>query len=293
MRNKKDVSQKVLEDYNDVFADINNVLLFGGKELMKETELTNVRTKSYYKVDGKVREQERDVVKYWKKGYMHLAVVGLENQSMQDKDMVFRVIGYDGAVYRNNLNLKPPVRQPVITTILHFGEKPWNTHKSIYEALDIPEEIKPYVSDYRINIIDVPYLSDEQLAMFKSDFKIVADYFVQMRKNKNYVAPKATIQHINELLNMMSVLTGDKRFEDAQNAFEDEYEKKEMRTMCEVLDRIETRGIAKGKAEEKMKTSQKMKLINKLALEGRTGDIIKATSDEGYLQELLDKYYIA
>ncbi len=129
MRNKKDVLEKVLEDYNDVFADINNVLLFGGEELMKDTELTNVRAKSYYKIDGKVREQERDVVKCWKKGYIHLAVVGLENQTMQDEDMVFRVIGYDGTMYRNNLNLKPPVRQPVVTTVLHFGERPWNSKR--------------------------------------------------------------------------------------------------------------------------------------------------------------------
>ncbi len=28
----KDVTEKILEDYNDVFADIANVLLFQGKE---------------------------------------------------------------------------------------------------------------------------------------------------------------------------------------------------------------------------------------------------------------------
>ena len=33
---KKDIRHKSLEELNDVFADIVNVLLFGGKRIMKE-----------------------------------------------------------------------------------------------------------------------------------------------------------------------------------------------------------------------------------------------------------------
>ena len=33
---EKDVTQKVLEKYNDVFADILNVLLFGGRNVVEE-----------------------------------------------------------------------------------------------------------------------------------------------------------------------------------------------------------------------------------------------------------------
>lgn len=31
---EKDITEKILADYNDVFADIVNVLLFGGKQLL-------------------------------------------------------------------------------------------------------------------------------------------------------------------------------------------------------------------------------------------------------------------
>ena len=41
---ERDTAEKVLEDYNDVFADIVNVLLFEGKELMKEEELSNAKS---------------------------------------------------------------------------------------------------------------------------------------------------------------------------------------------------------------------------------------------------------
>ena len=33
----KDITQKMLEKYNDVFADILNVLLFDGKEVVDES----------------------------------------------------------------------------------------------------------------------------------------------------------------------------------------------------------------------------------------------------------------
>ena len=35
----KDIEQKQLEDYNDVFADIVNVNIFGGRQIIKENEL--------------------------------------------------------------------------------------------------------------------------------------------------------------------------------------------------------------------------------------------------------------
>lgn len=57
---EKDVIEKQLEDYNDVFADIVNVLLFNGKRVVQETALVNTATYSMYKADDAlVHEQER------------------------------------------------------------------------------------------------------------------------------------------------------------------------------------------------------------------------------------------
>ena len=60
-----DVAEKLLEDYNDVFADIVNTLLFDGNERVKEDSLEDSKINSAYKAeDGKLHEQERDVSKY-------------------------------------------------------------------------------------------------------------------------------------------------------------------------------------------------------------------------------------
>ena len=116
-----------------------------------------------------------------------------------------------------------------------------NKPLTLHGCLDIPEELKPYVNDYKINLFEIAYLTEEQVSLFKSDFRIVADYFVQMRKNNSYVAKPETIKHVHELLELMSVLTNDQRFVDVYNAMG-----KEAASMCEVLDQIEKKGIEKG-----------------------------------------------
>ena len=149
---EKDITEKMLEDYNDVFADISNVLLWQGKQVILEDELENAKDKSQYKAeDGKIHEQERDVAKIWKKGEIRIAMCGFENQTTVDKDMPLRVIGYDGASYKSQTLSMKKERYPVITIILYFGMKPWKRPFSIHECFEIPEEMKEYVSDYKIN----------------------------------------------------------------------------------------------------------------------------------------------
>ena len=58
---EKDIAEKVLEDYNDVFADIVNVLLFQGEQIVKPEQLEDKTLRSSYKADGKLREIVRDV----------------------------------------------------------------------------------------------------------------------------------------------------------------------------------------------------------------------------------------
>ena len=133
-------------------------------------------------------------------------------------------------------------RYPVVTMVLYFGTKRWNSNKSLYARLRISDEWKPYVQDYRINVFEIAYLTPEQVAMFKSDFRIVADYFVQTRMNEDYIPSQETITHVDEMLKLMSVLTDDSRFEEAQQSLP----KGGAAKMCDVLDKVEARGMAKG-----------------------------------------------
>ena len=64
----KDLAEKYLESFSDVFADIYNVLLFR-KEILLEEGLEEGPTESIYKVEeNNLRNQFRDTVKLYKNG---------------------------------------------------------------------------------------------------------------------------------------------------------------------------------------------------------------------------------
>ena len=244
----KDITEKMLEKYNDVFADILNVLLFAGGDVVDESALTDALPMSMLKIDGRVRTQERDIAKYWRKNKINVALFGLENQTVPNKLMPLRVFGYDGAEYvkQSRKENGDRAKYPVITLVLYLGyEKRWNYPKRLFDVLDIDKDIRPYVNDFKINLFEIAYLEREKIDLFKSDFRILADYLYQMRKNRDYIADKTNIGHVEELLTLMSAMTGDNRFEETINDFKG----KEKVNMCEVLDRVEARGIEKGRME--------------------------------------------
>ena len=272
---KKDIAEKNLEAWNDVFADIVNVLLFKGKRLMKEKDLEADTKDNIIKANGEIHEQERDVSKFWKNGEIRISILGFENQTVQDKNMPLRVISYDGASYKQELldkNLKQ--KYPVATLVLYFGtDSKWKAPKRLHNCFKIPEELKPFVSDYKINVFDIAWLSDETIDMFKSDFKFVAKYFQTKRKNKEYVPTNDEITHIDSLLKMFSALTGDNYFESVYND-SNLKNKKGGVTMCDIVQGFVNEGIVKGRAEEKADMIRKM-LETKFATEQQIAELLK------------------
>ena len=218
-----DVAEKLFEDYNDVFADIVNTLIFDGEERIKEDSLEDSGIASVYKAeDGKLHEQERDVSKYWKDGDVNFLVLGIENQTKAEKLMPARVIGYDGASYRSQL-LKEGDRTsikrlvPVITIVLYFGLTRWNKPKNLKAILDIPKGVENFVSDYKINVFEIAFLPEETVKKFKSDFGIVANYFTNIRKDPYYVPEnEGEIRHVDAVLKFLSIMSGS---EDALDNF--------------------------------------------------------------------------
>ena len=224
----KDLTQKELAEYEDIFADVVNVLLLNGKRLIKPEELKPAKRDSLYKDENmKLRMQERDIAKFWEKGGIRLAFIGLEDQTKVHRAMPIRVIGYDGAVYRDELNRLRPEDEaeggkgrklsplyPVITMVLHFDyERRWTGERSLLECLpSIPKGLLPYVSDYKINVFEIAWLPDETIKKFKSDFRFVADYYNQMRKTGKWRPMPGKVKHVKELFELFGALTNDKRF---------------------------------------------------------------------------------
>lgn len=266
---EKDTTEKILESYNDVFADIVNVLVFKDKRRVDPETLKDTPVHAQYrKEEGTIHEEERDILKYWEESGVEIALCGIENQSKTEKYMPLRVIGYDGASYRSQLDSQKPV--PVMTIVLYFGtDRRWTAPKTLKELVKIPEGLDDYVNDYKINVFEIGWLTDEQVAMFTSDFRIVANFFVNKRKNSAYIPDdEQEIQHVDEVLKLLSAMTGDDKYETLLNDG-----KGKVKNMCDVAERLVNIGEARGEARF-------AKLVDVLMQLGRTSDIKKAASDE-------------
>ena len=135
---------------------------------------------------------------------------------------------------------------------------------------------------------------------------------MQKRENGDYEPKPQDLKHVQETLQLLSVMTNDHRFEDVYNEASDA-QKGEMRNMCEILDKIENRGIAKGIEEgmakgraegieegiEKGKAegntegkSQMADLMKILLAENRIEDAKRAAEDPAYCDELMKQYGI-
>ena len=119
----------------------------------------------------------------------------------------------------------------------------------------MPDELKPFVTDTKINVFEVAWLTDEQVAKFKSHFRIVADYFVQKRKTGTYEGSRDTMRHMYEVLQLLSVMEHDDRYE--QIAIE-ERAKGGIRNMSNVIDRYIKEGEARGEARKEAEVNERV-----------------------------------
>ena len=170
---EKDIAEKSLEALNDVFADIINGFLFHGEQIIIDNLLVDAQPYSVNETRGHIHGQERDIAKYWirsddKRIHGRLALIGIENQTSYDPRMILRVMDYDLASYKEGYDQR--LRYPAVTLVLYFGFSPWGKNRSLSDMLDIPEQLVPFFSNYKLNLFEVSFLTEEQAACFRGDF---------------------------------------------------------------------------------------------------------------------------
>lgn len=280
---KKDIVEKQLEAYTDVAADIINGVFFYGEPVIAEDELELERNAVLvHDQNGEYRELIRDVLFCVKKHDIPIAYIGFENQSGIDNTMPLRVMGMDyGCYYKGVKELQSKNKKenylaytkqiheeqkllPVISLIINYG-KPWTGPEKLRDMLNFTycEFFRPYVADYSVNIINLA--KDRELyKRFHSDFRLVAQYLgikdSTEALNDFMRQEKQGITHVREFLDIMSVISSDKRYEKIKKQLLSREEKEEI-TMCLIADEFENRGIKKG-IERNTVTSIKNIMIN-------------------------------
>ncbi len=239
---EKDITEKKLLSYNDVFADVINGTIFEGREIVKSEELTDANPVTQFKDDKNThREQIRDVAKLWEKKGVIFSFIGIENQTSLDRDMILRVISYDGATYKNQIGNEQIY--PVFTIVIYWGKNEWKAPTTLKERIECSEEILDIVSDYKFKLIDMARLSDEEIGKFRDDFKFIAGI---LSKKRDYRPHNVDVKHPEEVLDLLDAVLGDDRFKQMKSEIvRIKTEGREV-DMCEFLDELEKRGMEKG-----------------------------------------------
>lgn len=278
---EKDIAEKRLESCNDVFADIFNALVFGGKKVLEEETLVSLPTETFTRnTDGGLRQGSRDVRKADQRNGQYCLICGVENQESRENTLPQRTMGYDYACYEEQIRElmrenkkagRPAVVKrihdhqrlaPVITVVLYFGAEEWTRPLCLHDMLEFPPEIaetiRPYVSDYPLHVIELSRLDRESRARLTSDFRLIAEY-AACRQDENLLKDLLSdrtirIQHPEELLDTLSAVAGDRRYKKIKDQIIKRTEQEDV-TMCIIAEELENKGIEKGwKAGSKNKT---------------------------------------
>ena len=304
----KDLAEKNLLQYKDVFSDIVNVNLFGGRCYVSAEELSREPGELITKAvsDDKLWQLQMDVPMKCKKNNRSFFLC-LENQSDKNNVMPVRDMGYQHAKYMEQIkaakesnqktsNYPNPMTKelndsqklsPVITLVLNYSQKEWET------------TIRQYQSDFKYI---VRYLS------CGNDRRKLDEYFQ---------TTEFQLDHPEAFLDWLSAVTNDRRYRKAKELIQETEGKGGRINMCVLLDMYEERGIEKGIAQGEARgiekgiaqgleqgeargivkgISQGIQEINTLyhclLADNRMEDIQKAIIDTDYQKELLQEYGI-
>lgn len=302
---ERDLATQELLSQPDVFADISNAHIFGGRQVIRPDELECLSRGMIYRTpEGKLQQTISDVRMRYKKGGIDIAIIHAENQTGICNTMPVRDLGYIFSNYHEQIKeLKRKNRKngkfyytkeigddqklvPVITFILYYGKEEWKKPLTIMDLLNLDEKEKevlaPFLLNHQIHVIHLRDQDSSMIDRYHSDFWHIAKYMSSCgdgHKRKKFVQDTTRKNlHRGELLDVLYALSGDRRYQ----MIKENIKKKEGDVnMCILAEELEQKGI-----------DQVNQLILQLAQDGRTEDIILSAKDKGFQKKLMKEYGI-
>ena len=266
---KPDVILKTFWRNNERFADLFNAVVFNGRQILKPEDLTEVDTdlSSLLKMNGHVETIQRifDVSKKTSDG-VHFVIWGLENQDKVHYGMPLRHMLNDALTYlkeckeltarnRKEKNLKSSREflsgikksdrlHPVISICLYYGEELWDGPLCLRDMLEIPDEVKEIVPDYKLNLVQVR--NSENLLFHNQEVRSVFEITrsIYNREYDKINADYAGIELDTETALVIGSITKSQRIID--QALDVEQKGGSKMEMCKGLQALEQRGVEAG-----------------------------------------------
>lgn len=288
IKRKKNWVCKRYFNRNDVFADVMNLILYGGEPRILPAELQEM--------DGSLI-RERDLVKKWGNANGREMILGIENQCTVDPIMPLRVVEYDTIMYRKEVEEKKQGQKrnelrggeflsgiskqdricPVVTGVINLSTEKWDGARSIKE---MTKENAEEFEEYRMKLLDPIEIEDKQIEKCRSDFKIVlkclkraesgGDLEELIKENEEWEVEEITMELMNQILGMKMT----KYIKGKEGKI----------SMCKSMEKTRDRwletgrlkGKSEGKIEGKMegKIEEKITIAQNMLLKGLSENII-------------------
>ncbi len=271
---EKDITEKILMLYADVFADCINVLQYNGEQRLTEENTKPAPTESFYK-GQKAHNQLCDASRYLLDDKNIIAQYIIENATRLSERQILRKVSYEGGAYRQQLESSMPVHA-VICIVIAWSGKTNRIPLSLRRLLGkngVPARELEQVDDAKLTVYHMHSLPPEVRKRFVSDMGFVVDYLnegnFEGRKNQKII-------HLEALCDMMKALTGDTRFTEQVAKLLEKEQKEGHIMMCEYINALEARGEAAGAKKGEAKLSS---LLQQLYALGRDDDAKLAVQD--------------
>ncbi len=315
--NQKDLVLKRVFNKNKYFVDIFNNYIFGGDSVIDPESLIDENPELIFdnNKDG-LRNRTRDLFKkatYKTDGKIGYLLLGIENQTTIDPNMVLRVMEYDVLSYMRQVDVEKGRKNgkmklvPVITIVVYYGKGKWTGPSDLYSRIDINDNLKEYISNYKLNILTPALLSDDELKKYMSEIKCLFTY-IKYQDDKYKLDEKIVrnneFERIdNDVVNCINILTDSslkydegeeeinmcKAIKEMREDAKAEGVKEEHERMCKAIKEMredaKLEGVKEGKLEEK---ENNIKLMSNNGFDIET--IARALSlDISYVMMVLSK----
>lgn len=269
------------------FAELINGWLFHGRDRLAAGDISGSdRRMLTRKKQNLYRDRYRDLCKNVN-GTVFRLLIGVEQQEHVHYAMPVRIMDYDSSSYclqKDKINSRHTGAQdlkedeflsgfsredrllPVISLVLYCGSRPWDGALRLHELLEfgrMPPELKEYVADYPIHVLDICHTSDERLAEFPPDIRTMF-FFMKYKDDPDSLTQKLTDAEMirRDTCEAIADITGEQRFKKFLPQ-----KKGEKICMCKAIDMLikdgekrgEKRGYELGVAQERENTERERK----------------------------------
>lgn len=257
----KDDIGKRLMGRNDIFASVFNLLLYGGEQVIKPENLSDVPVEEIFYSGDESEKRIRDVFKMVtlkEDSQGRYLFLGIENQSTVDPYMILRIMLYDAICYMKQVREGSRPVMPSFTAVFNCSGSPWKNRKSFYDCIFLPARVeyvfKKLNGNHEILMLDPYSDSVTELEKLQHELSLVT-LAMKWSKNKDRYMEflmQDEMRNVSELVyDGIRVMNNDrflKRIENKDGNID----------MClaskQIMEEIRAEGLAEGKLEGIAKT---------------------------------------